>query len=66
MCFSRTTLHQPEHLPIPHISNLEDLIKNLFVIFDYLQRLPVFGDYEDNYEGHIIVFDDLEITFFSN
>ena len=53
-------------MQIPFISNLDEFLQHLFVVFYYLEELPNIGDFNDNVEGHVVTFDDLEVTFFAN
>ena len=53
-------------LQIPYIQNISDFIEHLKAIFDYLNHCPTVGeDYADEYDGHIIMFGDMEVTFYS-
>ena len=65
MCFSGTVSKEKEKLAVAYISNIDDFIDHLFAIFDYLYIYPTFPDYEDQYDGHVITFGDLEVTFFA-
>ena len=66
MCYSTFNRKKGNDLEIPYISNVEEFIQHLFVVFYYLQQFPTHGDHADSYEGHIISFQDIDIIFYTS
>ena len=65
MCSSKTVCHSSGNLDVPYIEDLDQFIQHLMAILDYLVDLPTWGDYQDSYDGHTVMFEDLELTFFA-
>ena len=65
MCSATSNSRHPSNLPVPYIANVEDFLQHLYAVFFYLHEYPVVGDYSDNYDGHVVMFQDVEITFFT-
>ena len=53
------------HLDVPYIEDLEGFLQHLMAMFEYLVTYPNVGDYNDNVDGHIVLFDDIEVIFLS-
>ena len=52
-------------MEVPYITNAEDLLQHLMALFYYLVDFPTLGDHEDNCDGHIVIFDGMEVIFFT-
>ena len=65
MCSSQTISRSTPTLDIAYISNAEEFVQHLMAVFLYLVHFPMLGNYEDEYDGHIVYFDDLQIIFYS-
>ena len=64
MCTSRVTSQNDEVFEIPYISNVQDFVQHLMAIFQYLVDYPTVGNYEDEFEAHVVNFDGLDVMFF--
>ena len=65
MCFAKSTSPSTDILEVPYMENADDFVQHLMATFFYLVELPNVGDYHDGFEGHVIMFGDLEIIFFT-
>ena len=66
MCSPKRFTKESVSLQIVYISNLDDFIQHIFALFDYLNDFPVIGDYDDGFDGHIVIFDGMEVLFLGN
>ena len=64
MCFSKTTRKEQLIMEVPYITSAEDLLQHLMAIFYYLVECPTLGDHHDNFDGHVVIFDGIELMFF--
>ena len=64
MCFAKNSRKHDSHLKVIYISTIEDFIQHLFATFNYLNEYPLIAEYGDEYEGHVVSFDDIDIIFF--
>ena len=63
MCCGKTT--SSCRLVVPYIQDVNEFIDNLMAMFDYLVDTPTMGDdYHDDYDGHVVVFDQIELIFY--
>ena len=64
MCCATVTSKEEFIFEIPYISNVEEFLQHLMAMYYYLVVFPTLGTYDDNFDAHVVQFDDLEVQFF--
>ena len=64
MCCSKVTLENDKIMEIAYISNVEEFVQHLMALFEYLVDFPTLGNYDDEFEAHVVNFDGLDVMFF--